>query len=133
MKYRQPFESTIVAIRREGRYRVFTDLEPQKMEFTFFVRCLDPNLRPVDHLWYCCVRKCRRASPRRDNPCCRCTPCRRHWSGQHRRRCTSSCSRSEEHTSELQSQFHLVCRLLLEKKKKQKSTLSSLIKKINSS
>src|SRR5689334_24671228 len=36
--------------------------------------------------------------------------------------CTSDCrlrctTRSEEHTSELQSQFHLVCRLLLEKKK----------------
>src|SRR6266568_6025483 len=29
----------------------------------------------------------------------------------------SSADRSEEHTSELQSQFHLVCRLLLEKKK----------------
>src|SRR5689334_23574018 len=29
--------------------------------------------------------------------------------------------RSEEHTSELQSQFHLVCRLLLEKKKKKKN------------
>src|SRR5258705_9298648 len=28
------------------------------------------------------------------------------------------CSRSEEHTSELQSLRHLVCRLLLEKKKK---------------
>src|SRR5699024_12242384 len=28
--------------------------------------------------------------------------------------------RSEEHTSELQSRFDLVCRLLLEKKKKQK-------------
>src|SRR6267143_3984382 len=28
-----------------------------------------------------------------------------------------SSARSEEHTSELQSQFHLVCRLLLEKKK----------------
>src|SRR5207253_11365438 len=28
--------------------------------------------------------------------------------------------RSEEHTSELQSRRHLVCRLLLEKKKKQK-------------
>src|SRR5438309_6113385 len=28
--------------------------------------------------------------------------------------------RSEEHTSELQSQFHLVCRLLLEKKNKKK-------------
>src|SRR2546429_2076251 len=29
--------------------------------------------------------------------------------------------RSEEHTSELQSRLHLVCRLLLEKKKKAKS------------
>src|SRR5689334_23656258 len=29
----------------------------------------------------------------------------------------ASTARSEEHTSELQSQFHLVCRLLLEKKK----------------
>src|SRR2546427_8116696 len=31
-------------------------------------------------------------------------------------------SRSEEHTSELQSQSNLVCRLLLEKKKKKKHT-----------
>src|SRR2546422_7336963 len=31
--------------------------------------------------------------------------------------------RSEEHTSELQSRLHLVCRLLLEKKKKQDSNL----------
>src|SRR5689334_24621288 len=30
--------------------------------------------------------------------------------------------RSEEHTSELQSQFHLVCRLLLEKKKHELGT-----------
>src|SRR5437868_9600936 len=30
------------------------------------------------------------------------------------------CERSEEHTSELQSRFDLVCRLLLEKKKKKK-------------
>src|ERR1041385_9504094 len=29
-------------------------------------------------------------------------------------------NRSEEHTSELQSRLHLVCRLLLEKKKKKK-------------
>src|SRR5215510_8901900 len=36
--------------------------------------------------------------------------------------------RSEEHTSELQSRGHLVCRLLLEKKKKQKIT-KILIKK----
>src|SRR5438309_6562605 len=32
----------------------------------------------------------------------------------------TSLPRSEEHTSELQSQFHLVCRLLLEKKKMMK-------------
>src|SRR2546422_3936083 len=31
---------------------------------------------------------------------------------------TASRARSEEHTSELQSRLHLVCRLLLEKKKK---------------
>src|SRR5689334_24074684 len=30
-------------------------------------------------------------------------------------------ARSEEHTSELQSQFHLVCRLLLEKKNNKKT------------
>src|SRR5438309_8148905 len=34
--------------------------------------------------------------------------------------------RSEEHTSELQSQFHLVCRLLLEKKKKKIITFKFL-------
>src|SRR5437870_6642821 len=33
------------------------------------------------------------------------------------------CARSEEHTSELQSRGHLVCRLLLEKKKKQKNAI----------
>src|SRR2546422_7889272 len=32
----------------------------------------------------------------------------------------TSCARSEEHTSELQSRLHLVCRLLLEKKKQKK-------------
>src|SRR5437868_9568107 len=35
-------------------------------------------------------------------------------------------SRSEEHTSELQSRFDLVCRLLLEKKKKKATRTSSL-------
>src|SRR5439155_9579973 len=33
-------------------------------------------------------------------------------------------ARSEEHTSELQSRGHLVCRLLLEKKKKKKNVLT---------
>src|SRR5687768_18290004 len=32
-------------------------------------------------------------------------------------------TRSEEHTSELQSRLHLVCRLLLEKKKKKKKKI----------
>src|SRR5215204_7684498 len=43
-----------------------------------------------------------------------------------RGRCISRCrrwSRSEEHTSELQSHSELVCRLLLEKKKKKLTTL----------
>src|SRR2546429_7020266 len=38
----------------------------------------------------------------------------------------SSSRRSEEHTSELQSRLHLVCRLLLEKKKKTTDSVSSL-------
>src|SRR6267143_5234929 len=38
-------------------------------------------------------------------------------------------ARSEEHTSELQSQFHLVCRLLLEKKKKNKNRCTYYKKK----
>src|SRR6267143_5860544 len=37
--------------------------------------------------------------------------------------------RSEEHTSELQSQFHLVCRLLLEKKKKHIRNLFPVLKR----
>src|SRR6266550_5213922 len=42
----------------------------------------------------------------------RCRRARRSAAGR------SSWRRSEEHTSELQSRLHLVCRLLLEKKKK---------------
>src|SRR3989442_2387517 len=48
-------------------------------------------------------------------------PARPAWTGRspaHRRR---RGQRSEEHTSELQSRPHLVCRLLLEKKKKRQT------------
>src|SRR2546427_4655759 len=38
---------------------------------------------------------------------------------------SACCRRSEEHTSELQSQSNLVCRLLLEKKKRTSRTLFS--------
>src|SRR2546422_7026538 len=51
-------------------------------------------------------------------------PSRRAWDetalivGRHpQRHCRCAMERSEEHTSELQSRLHLVCRLLLEKKK----------------
>src|SRR2546430_8108336 len=40
----------------------------------------------------------------------------------HGRRLRHAATRSEEHTSELQSQSNLVCRLLLEKKKKKNIT-----------
>src|SRR2546430_5078144 len=48
-------------------------------------------------------------------------PARRHSNpARSNTSCRPSASRSEEHTSELQSQSNLVCRLLLEKKKKKK-------------
>src|SRR6266581_8472649 len=53
-------------------------------------------------------------------------PCRRTTSTPSATRCW----RSEEHTSELQSPVHLVCRLLLEKKKKKTRTTHTLYKKI---
>src|SRR3712207_7361492 len=42
-------------------------------------------------------------------------------------------SRSEEHTSELQSRQYLVCRLLLEKKKKNRTTIHSINNAFSSS
>src|SRR5438309_9698048 len=47
--------------------------------------------------------------------CCSPSPTRSSFACRGRR-CRSWASRSEEHTSELQSQFQIVCRLLLEKK-----------------
>src|SRR2546430_4720202 len=45
-------------------------------------------------------------------------PARSYTTRMRRRSAPGSTKRSEEHTSELQSQSNLVCRLLLEKKKK---------------
>src|SRR2546429_6635584 len=42
-------------------------------------------------------------------------------------------SRSEEHTSELQSRLHLVCRLLLEKKKNNLRIVITLLRPVHSS
>src|SRR5438552_10312620 len=46
--------------------------------------------------------------------------------------CANPVTRSEEHTSELQSPDHLVCRLLLEKKKKKKTKPQIQPKKLTS-
>src|SRR2546422_3259244 len=63
-----------------------------------------PGLRPGS----VSVRKPGAAAPRTASRC-----------GPRRTACSL---RSEEHTSELQSRLHLVCRLLLEKKKKNTET-----------
>src|SRR5215211_8769855 len=64
-----------------------------------------------------CAGSCSRARPAAPSPARR---------ARRRRSCTS---RSEEHTSELQSHSDLVCRLLLEKKKKKKNTTVYIKKK----
>src|SRR5439155_8376154 len=48
--------------------------------------------------------------------------------GLHRHERDLVVGRSEEHTSELQSRGHLVCRLLLEKKKKTKNVIESVMR-----
>src|SRR2546427_3550960 len=71
--------------------------------------------------WAILTRKLRLCSDRRQQRYharqdCAQASCRRQLS------VPTLCSRSEEHTSELQSQSNLVCRLLLEKKKKMRMT-----------
>src|SRR5687768_17764513 len=58
------------------------------------------------------TRRCASAPRRRSSTSC-CA----------RSACKEETSRSEEHTSELQSRLHLVCRLLLEKKKHKHNSL----------
>src|SRR2546430_3693378 len=57
------------------------------------------------------------------------TPASRHAC---RSTCTPVTLRSEEHTSELQSQSNLVCRLLLEKKKKNDTQLTIVTSSLSS-
>src|SRR2546430_8662822 len=71
------------------------------------------------HSWRspCAPDRCRHTSPRLRRASHQ--PPRRSQKGTQR-------TRSEEHTSELQSQSNLVCRLLLEKKKKTRSTANTI-------
>src|SRR3990170_441433 len=65
----------------------------------------------------------RRRFPRRERPPGQSSPF--HGSAGVRATARTVRRRSEEHTSELQSPDHLVCRLLLEKKKKQKQKINT--------
>src|SRR5699024_12845813 len=74
-------------------------------------RCPDSS-----HNCGCSAAPAGAASPSPTPPAVRCRtshPCSPRWRG----RCRSVPPRSEEHTSELQSRFDLVCRLLIEKEK----------------
>src|SRR5258706_6392927 len=77
---------------------------------------------------YTTLFRSRRTRPivRTDRPCWRSSSATR-WSSVGS--CPSHCapSRSEEHTSELQSLTNLVCRLLLEKKKTRSETRRSCV------
>src|SRR5438477_5379117 len=74
-----------------------------------------------------------RSSARRlrlHNGCARGTPRASEPAARSRFPSTRTARRSEEHTSELQSHVNLVCRLLLEKKKK-KNIIQSIINTIH--
>src|SRR2546422_4318197 len=88
-------------IRRPPRSTLF----PYTTLFRSWVRPSDPlTVRPSSSTWS--------TSSGRTGPTIRC------WAT------SPAATRSEEHTSELQSRLHLVCRLLLEKKKKYQETLA---------
>src|SRR5690606_41516383 len=93
------------ACHRRGRALVFGLRDNTFAPFLFFI-----NHTPTTQVYTLSLHDalpiCRRQTP----TCCPGTEC-------HRR--SGAFSRSEEHTSELQSRENLVCRLLLEKKKKQ--------------
>src|SRR5258707_9786624 len=84
------------------------------------------TLFPYTTLFRSTSPSCRRAARRRAPTWRLCKPCLPYPRSvqepyrPHMRDAVAACqSRSEEHTSELQSRQYLVCRLLLEKKKKQ--------------
>src|SRR6478752_9125798 len=79
-------------------------------DFIFFLFFFLMIRRPPRSTLFPYTTLCRSAAPRGRS--------RRCWSAPTRPRPASHRRwRSEEHTSELQSRLHLVCRLLLEKKK----------------
>src|SRR6266550_5666189 len=91
------------------------------LTIVFFLRIRRPpisTLFPYTTLFRSPARRWEQSGAQADAPC---RPRSR------RRRPGLPRPRSEEHTSELQSRLHLVCRLLLEKKKKQKKKIETRI------
>src|SRR5262245_64868769 len=90
-----------------------------------------PTLFPYTTLFRSRGQRRSRLSPASARP-----PWRPAWieaPSRFRHRTQQAAARSEEHTSELQSLRHLVCRLLLEKKKKKREELSLHTVKMSSS
>src|SRR5207237_10528466 len=101
--------------------------------FSFSHHSSPPSLYPLSlhdalPIWYCRLQnrqsspptysRWQRWQPRRGLCSCSGWQCPSHSLEPESRSRSSECDRSEEHTSELQSHLNLVCRLLLEKKKK---------------
>src|SRR2546427_2427952 len=98
---RRPPRSTLFPYTTLFRSQVWTrDVFPHRREVLADPRLLEPEAIERDELLEVLLHRPRGVGPGRVQ--------------RHR-----EVSRSEEHTSELQSQSNLVCRLLLEKKKKQ--------------
>src|SRR5205085_11698200 len=94
-----------------SHYMFSISLHPHTLVLFFFLMIRRPprsTLFPYTTLF---------RSPRRDRHF--------HFGGGGRQAPAGRAHRSEEHTSELQSQSNLVCRLLLEKKKKKKKKMQS--------
>src|SRR5699024_11263345 len=90
--------------------------------FFFF---LSPRRPPTSTLFpYTTLFRSLRRPQRTGDECRNGDPDRAHRRFRRRHR-----PRSEEHTSELQSRFDLVCRLLLEKKKKKKSHIIHMLER----
>src|SRR2546425_5405815 len=102
---------------------VVSPLPPRAFPFFFLMIRRPPRstLFPYTTLFRSRCDTLRRPSPRTRTP----FPPRTGYHAMRRRDRPAASRRSEEHTSELQSLAYLVCRLLLEKKKK-KSTPSNI-------
>src|SRR5437764_2827445 len=90
--------------------------------FLFFFLMLRRPPRSTLFPYTTLFRSTRRPTGRAARSPPRCSPMRRPIPRTYRRCIGEHRGRSEEHTSELQSPMYLVCRLLLEKKKKTKKT-----------